>query len=264
MILLETRVSLYPYAIAYAERGLPIFPCQARGKEPACSRGAHDATPDLDRIHGWWGSCNELNIGLACGEPSGLFVVDIDGTEGEASRRNLEEMHGPLPPTREAITGRDGGRHVYYKLDKHKVRNSAGKLGEGIDVRGTGGYVLLPPSIHPSGRRYCWSVDSAEHIASAPDWLHTLIASEDYSQGKPLEHWHRVLTEEIPNGTRNGTLASLCGKLIHFGLTDVVLLLDVMLCINDARCSPPLTSREVQIVVSSVLRRHLTKLRSNE
>ena len=63
-------MSLYTYAIGYAQRGLPIFPCQLRGKEPACSRGVHDATSDLDRIRSWWGQYNDLNIGLACGEPS--------------------------------------------------------------------------------------------------------------------------------------------------------------------------------------------------
>jgi hypothetical protein len=224
----------------------------------------HDATPNLDRIHAWWGSCRDLNIGLACGEPSGLFVVDFDGAEGEASLRILEQIYCPLPPTREVITGRNGGRHAYFKLGKHKIRNSAGKLGVGVDVRGSGGYVLLPPSIHPSGRPYCWSVDSAEHIATAPEWLHAIIADEKSGQGKSLEHWHRVLTDNILEGMRNATLASVCGKLINFGLTDVVLLFDVMSCINEARCNPPLTSREVDNIVSSVLQSHLRKLRSDE
>ena len=257
-------MSLYPYAIAFAQRNLPIFPCQQRGKEPACSRGVHDATSNLDRIHSWWGPCNDLNIGLAYGEPSGLFIIDVDGTEGEATLRKLEEIHGILPPTREAITGRNGGRHAYFRLGRHKVRNSAGKLGAGLDVRGTGGYVLLPPSIHPSGRPYSWSVDSADHIAPAPDWLHAIIGDEGDGQGKPLEHWHQVLTEKIPEGTRNSTLASVCGKLVHSGLSDVVLLFDVMSCINDARCNPPLGYREVDNIISSVVRSHLRKLRSDE
>jgi hypothetical protein len=259
-----TPVSLYPYAVGYAQLGLPIFPCQRRGKEPACSRGLHDATPNLDRIHSWWGHCKDLNIGLACGEASGLFIIDVDGAEGEATLRKPEDKYGPLPPTREAITGRSGGRHAYYRLGKHKVRNSTGKLGTGTDVRGTGGYVLLAPSIHPSGRPYSWSVDSADHIASAPDWLHAIIGDEKDGQGKPLEHWHKVLTGEISEGIRNSTLASVCGKLVHSGLSDVVLLFDVMLCINNARCLPPLGHREVDNIISSVLRSHLRKLHRDE
>jgi putative DNA primase/helicase len=182
-------MSLYSFAIAYAQRGLPIFPCQRRGKEPACSHGVHDATANLERIHSWWSACNELNIALACGEPSGLFVIDVDGAEGEAALSLLEQIHGQLPPTREVITGRDGGRHAYFKVGRHKVTNSAGKLGAGLDVRGTGGYVLLPGSIHPSGRPYHLSVDSADQIALAPDWLHSIIGDEKSGQGKPLEHW---------------------------------------------------------------------------
>jgi Bifunctional DNA primase/polymerase, N-terminal/Primase C terminal 1 (PriCT-1) len=251
-------MSLYPYAIGYAQRNLPIFPCQQRGKEPACSHGVQDATPNLDRIQSWWGRCNDLNIGLACGEPSGLFVVDVDGAEGEATLRTLEQIHTPLPPTREAITGRNGGRHAYFRLGKHKVRNSAGKLG--ADVRGTGGYVLLPPSIHPNGRPYSWSVDSADHIAPAPD----CIGDQKDGQGKPLEHWHHVLTRQISEGSRNSTLASVCGKLVDSGLSDVLLLLDVMLCINDALCNPPLVYQEVDNIISSVLRSHLRRLRRDE
>jgi Bifunctional DNA primase/polymerase, N-terminal/Primase C terminal 1 (PriCT-1) len=257
-------VSLYAYAIAYAERGLPIFPCQQRSKEPACSRGVHDATPNLERIHAWWGSCRDLNIGLACGAPSGLFVMDFDGAEGEASLRVLEQMNCPLPPTREVITGRNGGRHAYFKLGKHAVRNSTGKIGAGIDVRGTGGYVLLPPSIHPSGRPYRFSVDSADQIASAPDWLHAIMYEKKSIEGKPLEHWHCVLINEISRGTRNSTLASVCGKLLHSGLNDVALLLDVMLCINEARCNPPLKNSEMATIISSVVRAHLRKLHSDE
>jgi hypothetical protein len=162
------------------------------------------------------------------------------------------------------ITGRDGGRHAYFKLGRHKVSNSAGKLGAGLDVRGTGGYVLLPGSIHPSGRPYRLSVDSADQIALAPDWLHSIIGDEKSGQGKPLEHWHGILTGEISRGARNSTLTSLCGKLLHSGLNDVTLLLDVVLCINDARCNPPLAYREVDNIISSVVRSHLRKLRSDE
>jgi hypothetical protein len=97
-------------------------------------RGALDATTEVSRINGWWGAIGELNIGLATGKAGGFFVCDIDNDEGEATLRTLEEAHGALPPTVETITGR--GRHLYFSLGGHTVRNSAGKLGAGIDVRG--------------------------------------------------------------------------------------------------------------------------------
>jgi hypothetical protein len=94
--------------------------------------------------------------------------------------------------------------------------------------------------------------------------LHSIIGDENDGHGKPIEHWDHVLTGQISQGSRNSTLASVCGKLVHSGLSDVVLLFDVMLCINDARCNPPLGYREVDNIVSSVLRSHLRKLRRDE
>ena len=85
--------------------------------------------------------------------------MDVDGLDAEVELRRLEAKHGNLPATVEVITTR--GRHLYFQTPETSVRNSAGKVAPGIDVRGDGGYVLAPPSIHPSGRRYEWSVDCA-------------------------------------------------------------------------------------------------------
>jgi hypothetical protein len=134
--------------------------------------------------------------------------VDVDGDDGETSLRKLEAEHGPLPPTIEVITGK--GRHLYFRIGEHSVKNSVGQVAPGIDVRGDGGYVLGPPSIHPSGRAYAWSVDSASEFADAPDWLCTLLAnssSNNGAKGKPQEHWHRIL-----NGRAGGTPA--CRKCL--------------------------------------------------
>ena len=84
-------------ALALAARGLAIFPCQPRGKEPATARGCRDATRDGALIRTWWACNPDFNIGAATGEPSGIFVVDVDDAEAELSR--LEAEHGPLPPT---------------------------------------------------------------------------------------------------------------------------------------------------------------------
>ena len=257
-------MNLFEAALDCQRRGLSIFPCQIRGKEPACARGCMDATTELDRITGWWGQISNLNIGLATGKPSGLFVVDVDDDTGRRSLAGLEAKHGKLPPTISAITGR--GEHLYFKLGKHDVRNSAGLLGPGLDVRGTGGYVLLPPSIHPSGRAYAWSVDSTDDYAAAPDWLYELLKGpvpNGGAKGKPHEQWHRILTNPIKDGERNATLTSICGKLLHFGVRDLMLLLDVMLCINIARCDGPLPETEVETIVKSVVKKHLGRLGGN-
>ena len=97
------------------------------------------------------------------------------------------------------------------------VRNSAGKIAAGVDVRGDGGYVLAPPSIHPSGRAYAWSVDTAGAIAAAPDWLLARITEHANGNGKatPSSEWRVLLADGIAEGTRDCTLAKLAGHLLR-------------------------------------------------
>jgi Bifunctional DNA primase/polymerase, N-terminal/Primase C terminal 1 (PriCT-1) len=251
---------MHAAALQLAQRGLAVFPCQPHGKEPACDTGLLAATTDVDCINRWWREIPDLNIGIATGAASGIFVLDVDGDEGEASLRQLEQQHDALPSTVEAITGK--GRHCYFRM-RGSIRNSAGQIGGGLDIRGDGGYVIAPPSIHPSGRLYAWSVDAADDFAGAPEWLHTLLTAVNGNgkSGKPLEHWHRVLTQPICNGERNSTLASIAGKLLHAGLTDGFLLYDLIMCVNIARCEQPLSPSEVETIVISVGRTHLKRLR---
>jgi hypothetical protein len=249
---------MHAAALQLAQHGLAVFPCQPRGKEPACDTGLHAATTDAERINRWWCAVSDLNIGVATGMVSGIFVLDVDGDEGEASLRLLEQQHGALPPTIEAITGK--GRHCYFCM-RGSIRNSAGQIAAGLDIRGDGGYVIAPPSVHPSGRAYRWSVDTANDFAEAPDWLHAMIgANTNGKAGKRLEHWHAVLTEPIHNGERNSTLASIAGKLLHAGLKDGFLLYDLIMCVNIARCEQPLSASEVETIVISVIRTHLKRL----
>ena len=255
--------TLHFAALELARRKLAVFPLQPCGKTPACSGGLHAATTDAERIDRWWRAVPDCNIGIATGAISGVFVLDVDGVDGESALHQLENKHHALPPTIEAITGK--GRHCYFRLNGREIHNSAGQIGAGLDVRGTGGYVVAPPSIHPSGRVYAWSVDGANEFAGAPDWLHTLIDSKAGAGGrigKPLEHWHKLLTEPIHDGQRNVTLASITGKLLHMGVNDAFLLFDVMMCINLARCEPPLSAGEIETIVVSVTRKHLEGIRA--
>jgi hypothetical protein len=137
-------------ALKLAEKGMRVFPCAERSKEPAIRDNLRRATTDPNTIAGWWRS-RDFNIGLATGAESGVWVLDIDGEEGESQLKMLEAKHGALPQTVEAITGK--GRHLYFRWPSRSViRNKQNNpVMPGIDVRGDGGYVLGPPSVHPSG-----------------------------------------------------------------------------------------------------------------
>lgn len=145
----QTENNLLAAALAYAERGWPVFPLEARGKKPLTKRGFKDATTDAAQIRNWWASWPEANIGLPTGHA--FDVLDIDGPEGEEALRALLG-EAKLPPAPAASTGK--GLHVYFAPTGRG--NTAGKLGPKLDTRGAGGYVVAPPSVHPSGAVYEW------------------------------------------------------------------------------------------------------------
>jgi Bifunctional DNA primase/polymerase, N-terminal/Primase C terminal 1 (PriCT-1) len=260
-----TQSPLCNAAIAYVTRGFAIFPCQPRGKVPATPHGCRDATKDLTRISAWWRENPSYNVAVATGPGSGVFVLDVDGLDAEANLRNLEDQYGALPETVESITPR--GRHIFFRCKNAPVKNSASAIAPGLDIRADGGYVVLPPSMHPTGRPYIWSVDSADHFAEAPAWLSNLLSGTSNGKcthkTKAPEHWHSALINTIRNGARNNTLTSICGKLLHAGLTELAFLYDVMCCINIARCEQPLPEIEVHTIVASVARIHLKRLRGD-
>src|SRR5262245_60035813 len=169
-------MTLAEHALMLAERGLAVFPLKARDKAPVTKHGFKDATTDLAVIKGWWEGWPEQNIGIATGERSGVFVVDVDGEQGEASLEALCDKHGPLPPTVESLTGK--GRHIWFRYPVGvKIGSTAKRLGQGLDTRGNDGYVVAPPSIHPTGKGYRWA-GSEDHFADAPDWLIDLLTAQ--------------------------------------------------------------------------------------
>lgn len=140
-------------ALAYAHLGWAIHPLRPGDKKPILDDWPHQATADPDTIRAWWQRWPAANIGLACG-PSGLVVVDLDvknGAQGLASWAALGVSGDTL-----ASSTPSGGRHLLYAYNNGApIPNSAGKLGPGIDTRGEGGYIVLPPS-RVGGRPYAW------------------------------------------------------------------------------------------------------------
>jgi hypothetical protein len=172
-----------------------------------------------------------------------------------------------LPPTVEVITRR--GRHLYFKMPARDVRNSASKVASGIDVRGTGGYVLTPPSVHPSGRRYCWSVDSASTFAATPHWLLNMIATALASAGNgntaishtPATEW-RELVKGVPEGMRDHSAARLAGHLLRHRV-DPFVVLELLQAWNAARCTPPLPAADIVRIVDSIAGKELSRRTAN-
>ena len=242
-------------AMALAHKGIAVFPCRPQDKRPATANGLKDATTDLNIIRQWWRQEPQFNLAIATGAVSGIFVVDIDGLDAEVELRRLEAEHGEFPSTIEAITAR--GRHVYFRSPEIPVRSSVSKIAPGIDVRGDGGYVLAPPSIHPTGRRYEWSVDCASSLAEAPAWLLSLSAN-GVTLALPPEAWRELVANGAVEGTRNCTITKLAGHLLRRRI-DPFVALELLQSWNATRCVPPLLAADIERIVASVASRELRR-----
>jgi len=133
---------------------VPIFP--VNGKIPLISGGFKAATQDQGQIETWWGQWPDAGLAVPTGEITGFDVLDVDGDEGLDSLKKYEAEHGPVPDTYVVITGR--GCHYYFEHDT-EMKNKTGFL-PGLDIRGEGGYVVVPPSLHVSGVPYRWKGES--------------------------------------------------------------------------------------------------------
>jgi hypothetical protein len=160
-------------ALNYATRGIPVFPVNPLDKHPLTGRGFKDATTSASQIEIWWKQNPGAMIGIPTGEASGFWVLDADvdpikGLDGLAELEKLQAQNGTLPPTLTSITPR-GGKHFFFRWSPG-IRNSSSKIAPGLDVRGAGGYVILPPSMRADGKTYQWCGD-AEYAADALAWL---------------------------------------------------------------------------------------------
>jgi hypothetical protein len=244
-------------AVTLVRKGLAVFPCRPRDKRPATANGLRDATCDADRIRQWWRANPDYNVAVATGAASRIFVIDVDGLDAEFELRKLEAEHGALPSSIEVITAR--GRHIYFQWPAHPIRNSAGKIAPGIDVRGEGGYVLVPPSMHPGGKKYAWSVDCSNAVAGAPAWL-LAKSSGNSGNGAPTapSAWRDLVANGVGEGSRNDSVTRLAGCMLRHRI-DPVVALEMLGAWNAARCRPPLAEAEITAIVDSIAARELKR-----
>jgi len=198
--------------------------------------------PTEEEVKGWWRDFPSANVAILTGTVGGLTVLDFD------------PGHAPFPPdgcelpTGCVVSTPRGGKHYYFK---HILgaKNSASKLARGIDVRGEGGYVVIPPSV-VNAKPYTYEVGSLDDAlrTEAPVWL--LNALRRSADAPP------VVTpggERIPKSQRNATLISLAGTMRRRGMTEESIL-SALLDENILRCDPPLEEEEVRKVAASVAR----------
>ena len=181
--MIMNTASLVDAALAYARSGLPVFPLLPGEKRPMVAHGFYSATTNLALIRRWWRQRPLANIGIACGEPSGWWVIDVDPRHGgwEALEQlhqdmNLTAKDGSLSwllhTTRCQWTGGDGVHLLFHRrpdlaAELATMPNFAGY--QGIDFKGERSYVVVAPSVHPSGKRYAWL--NTQPLVAFPDTL---------------------------------------------------------------------------------------------
>jgi len=245
-------VSLLDAALKLAAGGRPVFPCVPRGKRPLTEHGLLDATADRGTIEQWWARWPDANVAIRAGQGSRLVVLDVDGELGAESLHDLEHQHGRLPRTASVKTPR-GGQHFYFRHPGVEVRNSAGVLAAGLDIRGDGGYVLAPPSVGRNGRWY--EPDELAPVAKMPAWLRERTVESPGGGKAPASasEWIRIVRDGLPDGTRNHGLARLTGHLLR-RYVDVDLTAELVQLVN-RRCQPPLPAVAVDRIVDSIASR---------
>lgn len=250
-----TVYDMLPYALQYAQAGLRVFPLSPCDKTPLRgTSGCKEATDDISQVTKWWSDNPFCNIGIATG--NGIVVIDVDegeGKSGEASIGKWQSINGKLPDTITSITGK-GGRHIIYKSDCD-YNNRVGII-PNVDIRGIGGYIVAPPSVHPNGTRYKWaSTFNPTMISMVDDTVKKLIGSvtvtstpSNYPAKPPLD----IGTLNFNQGNRNDSLFRYGCSLQGKGFDDIKIL-EELTRINSSKCNPPLSSEEVNKIYSSVI-----------
>lgn len=243
----NSKPSIVEAALSYASRGWHVTPL--RGKVPFLERWPEKASTDVDTIHGWFHEFPNSNVGIVTGGKSGIFVLDVDGDTGEASLRDLETINGKLPPTYEVETSR--GRHLYFQQPtgtRTKSSASGPEIGFKLDVRGDGGQVVAPPSIHPETKKQ-YKVLRNIDPARAPQWLFDLVT---LTRQRSLND--NQIPEKIRSGNRNVEMTRIAGKLRRIGF-QAEEMLAAMLKVNAQRFSPPMKEEELRTIAQSIAKK---------
>lgn len=265
------RPAILADAHACAQRGWRVLPlhtptadggcscknaeCSSPGKHPRTKNGCKDATTAAATIDFWWGQWPTANLGIATGEESGIVVIDVDPDhDGFATLVELESMLGNLPRETVGVTTGSGGAHIYMKYPTGaRIGNSQARADMvGVDVRGEGGYVVAPASLHASGQLYAWTGEPTDVLAELPAAWMTAIAAGS-SPGQRRDTSTDDPSTPLIEGARNQALTSLGGSMRRRGMSEAAICA-ALLAENTARCQPPLGEDEVRKIAWSVSR----------
>lgn len=241
-------------AVEYTERGFAIIPLVPGGKVPAIEGGLNNWSDNPDDAAKYWAERPSANIAVVCGSPShNVIAIDLDchgGPDGRETLKAWEAEHGELPETVSVITG-SGGKHLLYRVRESFAKFENAQMG--VDVRAEGSYIVAPPSIHPNGEAYEWSVSPDDmDVAEADELVYRFIDFVRPPKGEDGEREKFVLPDVIDKD-RNKHLFSYASSLRATGRGEEEIKILVHHA-NETRCKPPLGKAEVDKICKSSLR----------
>lgn len=230
-------------ALKYAKGGFSVIPI-GKDKKPTIPWKKYQSEKASEaQIKEWFDESSEFNIGIVTGKISGIVVVDVEAG-GETK---------DLQSTVISKTG-GGGWHFYYEHPGREIKNAT-RICEKTDIRGDGGYVVAPPSLHKSGKRYEWSVSPFDaDFSELPVWV---VEKLGESTGKKTD-WKALLNTEIFEGSRNSTAAQIAGKLLYHLPTDLweISGWSTMKEWNNTQNKPSLPEKEMRATWDSIMKYH--------
>jgi hypothetical protein len=247
---ISSSANLDPQIVSAARRGWRLHPLRERDKRPLLKNWPLIATSDLIQLSNWLQMYPGCNWGAVCGPDSEFFAVDVDKPE---AMRRLEDEYGPLPEGLCTVTAR-GYALIYRWPANADICPNTNRPCKGIDIRGRGSYIVIPPSIHPSGHQYLYSDDSLQ-IAECPAWLLALILkNQSLPWVKEAEAAGEGEFNTIGPGKRTPILASLTGKLVSLGVP--LKGIEAAVTALNSTFSPPHSPEKVQSIVGDMVGRY--------
>jgi hypothetical protein len=243
------------FALEYLRAGLSVIPVKGNAystgtnpderlkdtKAPLVNWTIYqERLPTEKEISDWFRRWPKANVAIVTGRVSGVAVIDFDSQEAI-------EWAAPEGLLNTALVDTARGKHAYFRYPRNgKVNNSVKVKGMSVDVRGNGGYVIAPPSVHMTGFTYRWLKGDLGRLADLPE-MFTARATQSKADLKPLYRG-------VARGGRNDALARLCGSWLNDGLS-------LEECIDMARIwngknDPPMPEEEVKRTIQSIYRRH--------
>jgi hypothetical protein len=234
-------------ALRYLSLGFVPIPIRKGSKKPLVEWAEFQSRrPSESEVRAWFSEWPDANVAIVTGQISGIIALDLEA--------GAELGERPIPPTPMQLTG-GGGKHYLFRHPGFPIANAV-RILDKVDVRGDGGYIVVPPSVHPSGRCYEWAISpELEPLAAPPEWLLSLLRE----RARAAKDW-KAISNGVPEGQRNETLAGYVGKVLS-GLP-----MELWESAGwdaargfAARCTPPLSEREAREVFESIAKREAAK-----